>query len=47
MCGDGKTERVFAWLQNLRRLVTRYEYHSANLLSFLQLGCMTILLGRS
>lgn len=39
-------ERVFAWLQNLRRLVSRYEYHAANFLSFLQLGCITILLRR-
>jgi len=41
-----KMERVFAWLQNLRRLVSRYEYHAANFLSFLQLGCITILLRR-
>lgn len=37
-------ERLFAWLQNFRRLVTRYEYHAANFLGFVQLGCIVILL---
>lgn len=41
-----KVERLFAWLQNFRRLVTRYERHAANFLSFLQLGCILILLRR-
>ncbi len=31
-----KIERLFAWLQNFRRLVTRYEYHAANYLGFVQ-----------
>lgn len=39
-----KIERLFAWLQNFRRLVTRYERHAANFLAFLQLGCILILL---
>lgn len=39
-----KVERLLAWLQNFRRLVTRYEYHAANFLGFLQLGCIVILL---
>ena len=39
-----KIERLFAWLQNLRRLVTRYERHADNFLGFLQLGCILILL---
>ena len=37
-------ERLLAWLQNFRRLVTRYEYHAANFLGFVQLGCIVILL---
>ncbi len=39
-----KIERFFAWLQNFRRLVTRYEYYDSNFLGFVQLGCMCILL---
>jgi transposase len=27
-----KVERLFAWLQNFRRLVVRYEYHAENFL---------------
>src|SRR4030043_17759 len=37
-----KVERVFAWLQNFRRLVVRYEYHLANFLAMIQLGCIII-----
>ena len=39
-----KVERLFAWLQNFRRLVVRYEYHVENFLGLLQLGCALILL---
>jgi len=39
-----KIERLFAWLANFRRLVTRWEYHADNYLGFLQLGCVVILL---
>jgi transposase len=39
-----KVERFFAWLQNFRRLVTRWEYHADNFLGFVQLGCIVILL---
>lgn len=39
-----KVERLFAWLQNYRRLVVRYEYHAENFLGMLQLGCIIILL---
>jgi transposase len=39
-----KVERLFAWLQNFRRLVVRYEYHAENFLGMLQLGCTIILL---
>jgi transposase len=38
-----KIERLFAWLQNFRRLVTRYEYHAENFLGFVELGCIIIL----
>ena len=41
-----KVERLFAWLQNFRRLVVRYEYHLENFLGFVHLGCMLILLRR-
>jgi len=41
-----KVERLFAWLQNFRRIVTRWEYHAANFLAFVQLGCIIILLRR-
>lgn len=41
-----KVERLFAWLQNFRRLVVRYEYHLANFLAMIQLGCIVILLRR-
>jgi transposase len=37
-------ERLFAWLQWFRRLVTRYEYHADNFLGMLRLGCMKIML---
>ena len=39
-----KVERLFAWLQNFRRLVVRYEYKEENFLGMAQLGCMVILL---
>lgn len=39
-----KIERLFAWLQNYRRLVTRWEYHAENFLGFVRLGCICILL---
>lgn len=39
-----KVERLFAWLQNSRRLVTRYERRSGNFLGFLHLACAIILL---
>jgi transposase len=38
-----KIERLFAWLQNFRRLVTRYEHHAENFLGFVELGCIVIL----
>ena len=39
-----KIERLFAWLQNFRRLVVRYEYKVENFLGMAQLGCIVILL---
>lgn len=39
-----KIERLFAWLQNFRRIVTRYEYKLSNYMGFVQLGFMRILL---
>jgi transposase len=37
-------ERFFAWLQNYRRIVTRYEFKLENYRGFALLGCMLILL---
>jgi transposase len=39
-----KIERLFAWLQNFRRLVVRHEYHAENFLGFVHLACIMILL---
>ncbi len=41
-----KIERLFAWLQNFRRIQVRYDYYSRNFLGFVQLGCMMVLLRR-
>ena len=43
-CRRWKVERLFAWLQNFRRLVVRYEYHLCNFLAMIKLGCVVILL---
>jgi transposase len=37
-------ERLFAWLQWFRRLVTRYEYHAENFLGMVRLACVKIML---
>jgi transposase len=39
-----KIERLFAWLHNYRRLVTRWEYKLDNFTGFLNLACLLILL---
>src|SRR5919108_1775 len=39
-----KVERLFAWLQNFRRVLVRHEYYAENSLGFVHLGCMVILL---
>ena len=41
-----KIERLFAWLQNFRRLVVRYERYLDNFLGFVHLACILILLRR-
>jgi hypothetical protein len=41
-----KIERLFAWLQNFRRITLRYEYHAENFIGLVQLGCIMILLRR-
>ena len=43
-CRRWRIERLFAWLQNFRRLITRHEYRLENFLGFVQLGCIIILL---
>ena len=37
-------ERLFAWLQDFRRVVIRYQRHAENFLGMLHLGCCLILL---
>jgi transposase len=39
-----KVERLFAWLQNFRRIVVRYERFAENFLGMLHLACCPILL---
>jgi transposase len=39
-----KIERLFAWLHNYRRVVTRWERHAANFLGMIQLAAAVILL---
>ena len=39
-----KIERLFAWLHNFRRVVTRGEYYPENFLGMVQLACALILL---
>jgi transposase len=39
-----KVERLFAWLQNYRRIVVRYERQVENFLGMLHLACCLILL---
>jgi transposase len=41
-----RVERLFAWMHNLRRPVTRWEYHIENFLGFVQLACIHITLRR-
>ena len=39
-----KVERFFGWLQNFRRVATRFDYKAENYLGFVHLGCIVILL---
>jgi transposase len=39
-----KVERTFAWLQNFRRLVTRYERKAAMFLAFVHVACIILTL---
>ena len=39
-------ERLFAWLQCSRRLITRFEHKAQNFLGFLKLRCIVLLLRR-
>ena len=39
-----KVERLFAWIQNFRKCVTRYEYYEENFLGFIRLACIILLL---
>lgn len=43
-CRRWKIERLFAWIQNFRRCVVRYDYHTINYLGFIQFACVLILL---
>lgn len=39
-----KIERLFAWLHNYRRVLTRFDYYPENYLGFVHLACIKILL---
>jgi transposase len=41
-----KVERSISWLQNFRRLVTRYEFYAHLFHGFVQLACLIMVLGR-
>jgi transposase len=41
-----KVERLFAWLQNFRRIQTRWEHKLQNYTAFVHLACIIILLRR-
>lgn len=41
-----RIERSISWLQNFRRLVTRYEFHAHLFLGFVQLACLLIVMRR-
>ena len=41
-----KVERLFAWLQNYRRILVRHDRYLENYLAFVQLGCIFILMKR-
>ncbi len=39
-----KVERLFAWLQNFRRVLVRHDRYLENYIGFVLLGCIVILL---
>jgi len=39
-----KIERLWAWLQNYRRILVRHERYAENYLGFVLLGCLLILM---
>lgn len=39
-----KVERLFAWLQNFRRITTRFERYSQNFEGFVHLGAIMIII---
>lgn len=41
-----KIERLFAWIQNFRRCLTRFEYYQENFLGFLRWACIVLLINR-
>ena len=41
-----KIERLFAWLQNYRRILVRFDYKLCNYLGFVQLGAIFLILRR-
>lgn len=41
-----KVERFIGWLQNFRRLVTRYEHYAHLFHGFVQLACLMVVLRR-
>jgi transposase len=45
-CRRYKIERSISWLQNFRRLVTRYEHYAHLFHGFVQLACLVITLNR-
>lgn len=42
-CRRWKVERLFAWIQNFRRCVVRYEVKPENYLAFVQFSCFLII----
>lgn len=39
-----KVERLFVWMHNFCRLVTRWEYNIENFLGFVHLACLQMML---
>jgi transposase len=39
-----KVERLFAWLQNFRRVLVRHDYYADNYLGWVHLACIRIML---